>query len=397
MDFGFSKEEELFRAEIREFVRDNIPADRPVSMLDEGQTDEDWAFIMSISKKLAQRKWLTISWPKAHGGMEASHMKRLVFDEEVSYWGIPGTSMGISGTAWVGPSLMIFGTDEQREKYLPPIAKGDENGVWCTGYSEPDSGSDLASMQTFAEKVGDEYVLNGQKVWTSVAHHARWMWLAARTKRDVQKKQDGISLFLVDMQSPGLKVSPLKNFVGGHVFNEVFFTDVKIPAKNLVGVENQGWAQLMTALSFERGMVAGSFAYAKRIVDELVEYAKETGRISDPPVRTGLAELAIEVERGLLLARESVWKAHCGKTVIYEPSRDKTNGDELLEKISKFGTQLLGAYAMMDPQQPDNQWTRLKGMLENAYYMSVGMSVAAGTTDVNRNITAKFGLQLPKS
>ena len=396
MDYGFSKEEEKFRDEIREFVKEHIPPDRPLSMLDEGETDEDWAFIMSISKKLARKKWLTLSWPKAYGGMEASHMQRLVFDEEVHYWGIPGTSMGISGTAWVGPSLMIFGTDEQKKKYLPPIAAGDEDGVWCTGYSEPDSGSDLASLQAFAEKVGDEYILNGQKVWTSVAHHARWMWLAARTDRNVTKKQDGISLFLVDMQSPGVKVSPLKNFVGGHVFNEVFFTDVKIPAKNLVGVENQGWAQLMTALSFERGMVAGAISFAMRIVDELVEYTKEKGLINDPLVRDKLVELTIEVEKDRLLTREAIWKAQCGKMIIYEPSRDKTNADELVEKISKFGTELLGGYSLMDPQQPNNKWTRLKGMMENTYYTSIGMSVAAGTTDVNRNITAKFGLQLPK-
>ena len=397
MDFRFSTKEDEFRNEIREFVKDNIPADRAIGLLDEAETDEEWAFIMSISKKLAEKKWLTISWPKAYGGLAASHIRRMVFDEEVSYWGIPGTQMGVGGTAWVGPSLMLFGTDEQKQTFLPPIAAGDEDGFWCTGYSEPDAGSDLASMQTFAERVGDEYIINGQKVWTSMGHRARWMWLAARTDREVPKKHDGISLFLVDMQSEGLTVSPLKNFVGGHVFNEVFFTDVRIPATNLVGVENQGWAQLMTALSFERGMVAGGVSVCRRILDELIEYARETGRMKEPDVRTGLADLTIAVEKASLLVREAIWKADQGKMVVYEPSRDKANVDDVTEKIARFGTELLGAYALMDPMQTDNPWSRLKGMIEQLYYGSIGMAVAGGTTDIQRNITAKFGLQLPKS
>ncbi len=201
MDFEFEEKEKFFRKEIRDFARENLSPDRYWAILDEGETDEDWAFFMSIPKKLAEKKWLTLSWPKEYGGLGVSHIQKMIFDQEVGYWGIPGTTMGISGTGWVGPSLMLFGSDEQKKTFLPPIATGDEDGIWCTGYSEPDSGSDLASLQTLAERVGDEYIINGQKVWTSCAHRARWMWMAARTNRDVQKKHDGISLFLVDMQS----------------------------------------------------------------------------------------------------------------------------------------------------------------------------------------------------
>ncbi|MBU2512911.1 acyl-CoA dehydrogenase family protein [bacterium] len=397
MEFGFGEKETLFKDEIREFVRENIPVKKYWIMLDEGETDEDWAFIMSISKKLAKKKWLTLSWPKEYGGLGVSHIQKMVFEEEVGYWGIPGTTMGISGTGWVGPSLMIFGSDEQKKTYLPPIAAGDEDGVWCTGYSEPDSGSDLASMQTYAERVGDEYIINGQKVWTSCAHHSRWMWLAARTDRNCQKKHDGISLFLVDMQSDGLKVNPLKNFVGHHLFNEVFFDEVKIPARNLVGTENRGWAQLMTALSFERGMAIGASGMMRRLIDELVEYVKGTGQIHDPLVRFRLADLVMEVEKLSLLGREAVWKVERGDIVIHEPSRDKAFVDELLDRLTQFGVEVLEGYSQMDPLRKDDRWTRLRGMIEQTYYFAIGMSIAGGTTDTQRNIVANFGLQLPRS
>ena len=185
MDFQFGEKEELFRSEIRQFVKDNFPPDYFGHLFDEEMDDEAWEFSMSISKKLAQKKWLTMHWPEEYGGTGASIWQRVVFGEESGYWGIPGISMGISGTAWVGPSLMLFGTKEQQDKYIPPISAGEPDGIWCTAYSEPDSGSDLASMQTFAKKEGDHYIINGQKVWTSVAHRARWMWMACRTNTQV--------------------------------------------------------------------------------------------------------------------------------------------------------------------------------------------------------------------
>lgn len=226
MHFLFGEKEENFRKEIREFVKENIPPDYIGNVFDEENSDEEWDFAMSTARKLAQRKWLVMSWPEEYGGMGASAWERVVMAEEASYWGIPGMSMGVSGTAWVGPTLMLVGTKEQQQRFLPPIAAGEPDGVWCTGYSEPDSGSDLASLQTRAIREGDEYIVNGQKVWTSCAHRARWMWLICRTNPNVEKKHQGLSIMMVDMQSEGLTVSPIKNLVGGHVFNEVFFKDV---------------------------------------------------------------------------------------------------------------------------------------------------------------------------
>jgi alkylation response protein AidB-like acyl-CoA dehydrogenase len=206
---------------------------------------------MSISKKLAQKGWLVMSWPKEYGGQGASIIEQLVYQEEMSYWGVPGTMMGVGGVSWVGPSLMKYGAEEQKKKYLPLITSGEPDGVWCTGYSEPNAGSDLASLQTRAARAGNEYIINGQKTWTSAAHRARWCWLAARTDPNALKKHQGISLFIVDMKSPGITIRPLFDITGSHIFNEVFFDNVHVPVSNLVGEENRGWYQLIAALDDE--------------------------------------------------------------------------------------------------------------------------------------------------
>ncbi|MBW1895103.1 MAG: acyl-CoA dehydrogenase family protein [Deltaproteobacteria bacterium] len=305
--------------------------------------------------------------------------------------------MGISGTRWVGPSLILFGTEEQKNKYLPPIASGIPDGVWCTGYSEPDAGTDLAGLQTFAVQDGDEYIINGQKVWTSCAHRARWLWLACRTDQNVTKNHHGLSLIIVDLKSKGLNVSPIKNFVGGHVFNEIFLNDVRVPVSNLVGQENNGWAHLMTALSFERGVAIGTTGSLRRAFDELVQYTKRTGQIDNPETRHKLAEVAIDIETARLLAYEAAWKTDRGKTVIYEPSRDKAYCDVVTEKLSRIGMDILGAYSQLDVHSKDSKWTKLKGVFEHMYYYCVGMAIAGGTTDTQRNIVGQFGLQLPKA
>ena len=397
MEFRFGQEEEKLRKEIREFVRDNIPENRFGHRYEEEADDDAWDFALSISKKLAEKKWLTISWPKEHGGMGASIMQQTVFKEEVGYWGIPGTSMGISGTNWVGPSIINFGSEEQKKKYLPAIAAGDPDGIWCTGYSEPDSGTDLASLQTRAEKVGDEYIINGQKVWTSCAHRARWCWLAARTNTEVEKKQDGLSLFIVDMQSEGLEVRPIKNLVGMHTFNELFFKDVRIPAKNLVGIEHNGWRHLMKALSFERGLAIMYSGKFRRLLDELLVYTKETGLYEKVEVQRKLSEISVDIEMHKMLAYESAWKMDRKMNVVYGPSRDKAYSDVLYEKISRTGLDILGYYSMLDPLQKNSRWTKLKGILEHIYWVSPGIALAAGTTFTQRNIVGQFGLQLPRS
>jgi alkylation response protein AidB-like acyl-CoA dehydrogenase len=396
MDFEFGEKEQKLRAEIRQFVKENIPPNQ-VPYFEE-HDDEEWAFSMSIARKLAQKGWLTLSWPKEYGGMGASEWERAVYLEEVGYWGIPGWMMGIGGIGWVGPSLMLYGSEELKKKHIPLIASGEPDGVWCTGYSEPDAGSDFANLQTRAERKGDEYIINGQKVWTSAAHRARWCWLAARTDSGGPRKHDGISILIVDMKSKGITVRPIISFYGFHLFNEIFFNDVRIPVTNLVGVENQGWRQLMHSLGFERSYsTIVVYGESKRLLDELVEYAKETGVIQRPYIRQKLADVAVEIDTLKVLAYETVWKMSKGQRVIWEPSRDKAFRDMINDQLSKIGTEILAAYAQIDPLETDSRWSRLRGRAERLYYRWTGYASAAGTTDNQRNIIGQFGLQLPKA
>jgi len=398
MDFQFSEKEEKLRKEIQEFVKNELPADHCTGMLEDEHLDEDWEFAMSISKKLSQKGWLTMSWPKEYGGMDASQFEQLVYAEEVGYWGIPGTTMGISGVGWVGPSLIIFGSEEQKKKYMPLIASGDPDGVWCTGYSEPDAGSDFANIRTTARREGDEYIINGQKVWTSAAHRSRWCWLAVKTDTNVKKKHHGISIIIVDMKSKGLTVRPILNYVGYHIFNEIFFDDVRVPAENIVGKENNGWYQLMHSLAFERGSVAaGAFGANKRILDELVQYSKETGQIKNPYIRQSLADLAIEIETLKILSYQTIFLMSKGTIPIYEPSRDKAFNDFLMDKLSSIGTGILGAYSQIDPLDKNSKWSKLQSRIEKLYWGFLGIAIAAGTTYNQKNIVGQFALQQPKS
>jgi alkylation response protein AidB-like acyl-CoA dehydrogenase len=397
MDFQYGEREERLRKEIREFVRENIPPDHRAGMAEEEHFDEVWEFSLSMSKKLSEKGWLTMTWPKEYGGMGASLWEQILYFEECRYWGIPGIEMGVSGTAWVGPSLMLFGTEEQKKKYLPLIAAGDPDGVWCTGYSEPDAGSDFASLQTRAERKGDEYIINGQKVWTSAAHRARWCWLAARTDPNAKKKHQGISIIIVDMKSEGITIRPLKNYLGFHYFNEIFFNNVSVPAENLVGQVNQGWSQLMQSLSFERAMVSGNVGAHRRILDELIQYAKGTGVMKKPHIRRQLAELAVEIEALKLLVYETAWKTEKEGFVVHEPSRDKALSDAVNEKIGKVGTEILGEFSQVDPLHKDSKWSRLKGSINNFYWSSPAIAIAGGTTDTQKNIVGQFRLKLPKA
>ncbi len=397
MDFSFSREEEDFRQEIREFVKEYLPENRFAHRYEEEIDDEYFEFSLLITRELGKRKWLSLTWPRQYGGMEASILKQIVFKEEVGYWGIPGTAMGISGTNWVAPTLIHLGTEEQKQIYLPPIAAGERDGIWCTGYSEPDSGTDLASLQTQAKRVGDEYIINGQKVWTSSAHHARWCWLACRTTPNTDKKHQGLSIIIVDMQSEGVTVHPIKNLAGQHSFNEVFFNDVKVQISNLVGEENKGWYHLMKALSFERGLAIIYSGTLRRVIDELLVYTRENGLYDLPETQLKLSELAIDAEVMRMMAYESAWKLSNGMDITYQASRDKAYSDLLYEKFSRLGLEILGSYGMMDPLQKTSRWTRLKGLLEHLFWISPGVALAAGTTFTQRNIVGQFGLQLPRS
>lgn len=399
MDFKLSEQELALKEEIRRFAQAELPADMVRNNLIDGEY-RDFEFEIAMSRKLAQRGWLVMSWPEKYGGRGASLWEQTVYEMEVAYWGIPGAWMGISGTQWVGPCLLMFGTEQQKETYLPLIASGEKDGVWCTGYSEPNAGSDFANIRTRATKEGGDYVINGQKVWTSAAHRARWCWLAARTNPNVAKKHHGISIFIVDMKSPGITVNPILNYYGRHHFNEVFFDNVKVPASNLVGEENKGWYYLMQSLAFERRSLAPTtYGAARRILEELARYASETRHggqplSQNPVIRNKLAELAIELEALKMFAFQIAWLINQGRIPTYESSRNKIMSDEVMKRMAITGAEILGIYSQVDP---DSEWAKLNGSIQGAYLGFPGQSIAAGTSEIEKSIIAQFGLGLPKS
>ena len=399
MDFRLGEKELALKEEIRKFAEAELPPDWRRSTPIDGEC-RDFEFEISISKKLAQRGWLVMNWPEEYGGRAASLWEQTVYDMEIAYWGIPGAGMGISGTQWVGPCLMMFGTEEQRKKYLPLIASGEKDGVWCTGYSEPNAGSDFANLQTRAVRDGDAYIINGQKVWTSAAHQARWCWLAAKTDPNVAKKHRGISIFIVDMKSPGVTVNPILNYYGRHHFNEMFFDNVRVPASNLVGEENKGWYHLMQALAFERRSLAPiTYGGFKRVLEELAKYAAQTEHegqplSQNPVIRAKLADLAIDLEVLKMFAFQIAWRISQGQIPVYESSRNKIMSDKVMRRVAITGAELLGIYSQVDP---DSEWSKLNGTIQGAYLGFPGLAIAAGTAEIEKSIIAQFGLGLPKS
>ncbi|MCI0890408.1 MAG: acyl-CoA dehydrogenase family protein [Chloroflexi bacterium] len=388
MDFTFSDEEEKFREEVREFLRQELPADWDGGAYGEGAGAEEVG--PRITKKLAERKWLAMAWPKEYGGLGAPHMRQLIYNEEMSYHAAPGGySMGV---AWVGPAVMLYGSEEQKQRFLPGITSGED--VWCTLYSEPEAGSDLASLQTSAVRDGDDFVINGQKIWTSGAQRSDWGWLAARTDPEAPKHK-GISTFAVKMDTPGITVRPLINMAGQSGFSEVFFDNVRIPKEDLVGELNRGWYQVAVALDFERSGIqayAGGRRTLERLVEFVHEHPDETVR-RNPAIRNRIADRAVELAAGTNIAYRIPWMQSKGLIPNYEASISKLFGSEFSQRLALTGVQLLGMYGGLEPE---SKWAPMKGRLERAYLQAVSSTIAAGTSEVQRGIIATRGLGLPR-
>ena len=384
MDFSFTPEELAFRQEVRAFVREEL-RERPGGGL------EAWQFDRGFIKKLAAKGWQTLAWPKEYGGQGAGHIKQLVYNEEIAYQDAPATDLGSDR---VGPTIILYGTEEQKARFLPSIVSGD--AVWCQGFSEPEAGSDLASLQTRAVEDGDTFVINGSKIWTSFAHLAQSMILLARTDPDAPKHK-GISYFLVDMKTPGITIQPLVDLSGRHTFNQVFFDNVRIPRDSLLGEINRGWYVAAATLDFERSgiqRVIGSM----RTYEQLVGYARETRQngnplLAQPLVRNKLADLKIEFEVGRLLSYRVAWMQSKGQIPNYEASVSKLYGSELAQRLAGAGVRILGMGGQLAPGSP---WAPLKGRFENLYLAAAGLTVAAGTSEIQRNIIAGRGLGLPR-
>jgi len=389
MDFSFTEEEERFRAEVRRFLKKEVTEELLKDLEERGEVD----FSREFTKKLAEKGWLAMSWPKEYGGGGASMMEQLIFGEELGYHHAPSGAHR-QGINLIGPCLIVHGTEEQKGKYLRAITSGEV--VWCQGFSEPNAGSDLASLQCRAVADGDDYVIDGQKVWTSNAHRADWCHLLTRTDPDAPRHR-GISYFLVDMKSPGISVRPLINMLASHDFNEVFLDNVRVPKENMIGEKNQGWYVSQTTLNFERSGIAVP-ASAKRTLEQLVEYAKETKRngkplAEDPIIRHKLSEMAVEIEVGRMIAYRVAWMQGKGLIPSYEASMSKLYGTELVKRLGDIGMQIMGLYSQLET---GSKWVPLRGRIERAYLFSLGATIAMGTSEIMKNIIAVRGLELPR-
>ena len=395
MDFRFSEDEEAFRQEVRQWLRDEIPQ-RWIE-LDPGiweETEESWALARGFQRRLGEKGWLAPAFPREYGGLELSHMKRLVLAEELAYNRAP-VSVEVEITVnWVAPSIMLFGSEQQKKDYVTRIARGEM--IFCIGYSEPDAGSDLASLKTRAVEESDGYVINGQKIWCSYGHLADYCWLAVRTDPEAPRHQ-GISVFIVDMKTPGITVRPLINILNHHSFNEVFFDDVRIPKENLVGRKNNGWYQVMIALDFERSSV-GWAASNRRIIEELIEYARNTRRnglplASDPLIRNQLAQLVVENEVARMMAYRIAWMYSRGLYPSYESSMSMVFISEATRRTADAGMRILGHYGELDR---DSKWAVMNARLMRMCLSSLSIGVGGGSNEIQRNIIAMRGLGLPR-
>ncbi|MGK2873946.1 MAG: acyl-CoA dehydrogenase family protein [Alphaproteobacteria bacterium] len=395
MDLTFSPEETAFQEEVRAFLRKNLSPELAAKVRETGYPTR--ADISPWHSKLAEKGWAAPKWPVEYGGPGWSAMQRFIFDAELSLASAPQPPA--FGIGMLAPVLIQYGNDAQKQRFLPKILSGEE--YWCQGYSEPGAGSDLASLKTRAENKGDHYLVNGQKIWTSNAHEADWIFCLVRTDPAV-KAQEGISFLLIDMKTPGLVVKPIVSINGKHSLNEVFFTDVKVPKENLVGEENQGWTYAKFLLGNERTGIAGvgrCKAALERLRDLAAIVRDGDARLCDDPdfsrrfaaIETDLLALSHTDLRVAAAAAEGI-------ALGPEASILKIKGTEIQQAISDLAVDALGPYAApFDQPHGDNLGgigpANRKGVVP-AMLFGRAASIYGGTNEVQRNIVAKGVLGL---
>jgi len=389
MNFVFTEKEEALRQELRDYLKQHLPEDWSGIFLKE----EAWDQAVEFCKGFARNGWLTMAWPKEYGGKGASQWEQAVVREELWSHDEPRGPQYMN-LNWIGPSIRMFGTEEQKMKYLPPISRGEV--TWCQGFSEPNAGSDLASLQTRATEDGDYYVINGQKIWTSYSTRAEMCFLLARTDPNAPKHK-GISVFLVPMDTPGITVRAMGGLHGIHHFNEVFWDNARVHRSQMLGEKNRGWYVVVAALAFERVGVA-RYARNQKVLDELVEYAKRTKRSgkplsADPVVRQRLAELQTRTRVAQLLNYRVVSIVDKGQVPNAEGSLARLANIQTAREIATYGLELMGLDAELTHEA---KGAPLHGMMEYHYGEGLAGGVAAGTLEIQRNVIAERGLGLPR-
>jgi alkylation response protein AidB-like acyl-CoA dehydrogenase len=393
MDFNFTPEEDAFRQELRTWLQENLPQSYDPQEFDRIDADTRFEFQRTWQKNAHDSSWVGIHWPKEYGGRGANLMEMFIYNQEMYKAHAPRFANTL-GLLMSGPTVIHWGTEEQKRRYLPRILSGEE--IWCEGLSEPNAGSDLASLQTRAVEDGDYFVINGQKVWTSYAHRADFIQLFVRTDPNAPKHR-GITCLIVDMKTPGVTVRPLVQITGDAEFNEVFFEDVRVPRTNMLGPLHEGWKVLVTTLMHERAGI-GSELPVHRQLAELIRVAKSVeidGKpaTEDPAVRQKLAQFAIECKAITYNMFRSFSKRLKGNPPGPEGSINKVHGSELNGRIALFATELLGPYAQVmqgSPHAIDNgRWPR------SALWYRL-LTIGGGTSEIQRGILGDRILGLPK-
>ncbi|HUO04343.1 MAG TPA: acyl-CoA dehydrogenase family protein [Candidatus Binataceae bacterium] len=394
MDLSFSPEEEAFRKKVRAWMEENV-AKSGVAAARGSEGEKEWATrARAWQRTLYEAGYVALGWPKEYGGQALDPVRQSIVSEELARAQAPQLLGGL-GIAMLGPTLITWGTDEQKSRYLKKILTGDE--IWCQGYSEPGSGSDLASLKTRAVVDGDHFVVNGQKVWTSAAQFADGMFCLVRTDPEAPKHR-GISYILIDMHSPGLTVRPLVQMTGDRGFNEVFFDNVRVPRENLVGKLNEGWIVANSTLFHERNMLGSSSAADQRFMRllALAKSIKRGGRpiSADPVFRQRLADLEMRTAALRYHSMRQLSDHIRGRRPGTESMLNKLVGTELMHDIAIAAMEAMGDYSMLaraDESAMD------KGYWPYEWMFSLGMVIGGGTSHIQKNIIAERGLKMPKS
>ncbi len=400
MDLRFTPEETAFRKEVRAFFAENLPDDIRQKLVDGEHLDKD--DMVRWTRILNAKGWGVPEWPVEHGGTGWDPMRQYIYLEELQKF--PAPQPLPFGVTMVGPVIYTFGSDEQKKRFLPRIANLDD--WWCQGFSEPGAGSDLASLRTRAVRDGDHYIVNGQKTWTTLAQYADWIFCLVRTDTEA-KKQEGISFLLIDMNTPGIEVRPIVTIDGGREVNEVFFTDVRVPAENVVGQENKGWDYAKFLLGNERTNIAriGMSKQRVRRIRELaaLEFSGERPIIEDSHFREKLASIEIELKAlELTQLRVVAADAQRGRTGKPDPASSilKIKGSQIQQALSHLTMQVMGPHALAWPDE-EHEGSNLPPIEPDyaaaaapAYFNFRKVSIYGGSNEIQKNIIAKAVLGL---
>ncbi len=412
MEFKDTQEEAAWRKEIRDFLEKEYPqewrgrargrgaAAAPPPEEEDADGNAEYGLFRGPNESsamkrwraaLSQRGWVAPAWPKEYGGAGLDIKRQFILNEEFAEFG--AMNVGGFGVMMLGPTLIVHGTDEQKKEHLPGILNGSVQ--WCQGWSEPNAGSDVASVQTRAVRDGDDYVINGQKIWTTGAQYADMMYMLARTDPDAPKHR-GISYFLLDMKAPGVTVRPLTTMAGANTFNEVFFENVRVPARNRLGEENRGWYIGTTTLDFERSSIGSSVGIRKQL-EGIIRFAKEHPQLSvgaqKREVQMQLADRWIEAHVARLMSYRVISMQNAGLVPNHEASMCKLFTSEMQQKIAALGMKLTGPYGMIAGGHKDYAHAGRYGF---NYVNSVSSTIAGGTSEIQRNIMAQRGHGLPR-